>query len=43
VSAIGQVAKVAKVAIHYMYGATHYNLITTFSQQFFFNYYATPL
>jgi hypothetical protein len=40
---IKQVTKVARVAIHRIYNATHYNSITTLSQQFFFNYYATPL
>jgi putative flippase GtrA len=40
VNVIGQVAR---VAIHYIYDATHYNSITTLSQQLLFNYYATPL
>jgi len=40
VSAIGQVAR---VATHRIYGATHYNSITTLLQQLLFNYYATPL
>ncbi len=34
--AIGQVAKVARIA-------THYNSIITLLQQLLFNYYATPL
>jgi hypothetical protein len=28
-SVIGQVARVVRVAIHYIYGATHYNFVTT--------------
>ncbi len=40
---IGQVARVAKVTTHHIYDAIHYNSITTLSQQFIFNYYATPL
>jgi hypothetical protein len=36
VNAIGQVAK---VAIHRIYGAIHYNFVATT----FFNYYAIPL
>ncbi len=32
-SAIKQVAKIAKVAIHHIYDTTHYNSITTLSQQ----------
>jgi hypothetical protein len=43
VSAIEQVAKVAKVVTHHICDATHYNSITTLSQQLLFNYYATPL
>ncbi len=50
VNAIGQVARVARVAIHciygathHIYGATHYNSITTLLQQLLFNYYATPI
>jgi len=42
-SVIGQVAKVARVITHYIYNATHYNLITTLWQQLIFNYYAIPL
>jgi hypothetical protein len=40
---VSVIQQVARVAIHYIYSATHYNLITTLSQQFIFNYYATPL
>jgi hypothetical protein len=39
-SAIGQVAR---VVIHCIYSATHYNSITILLQQLFSNYYATPL
>jgi hypothetical protein len=35
--------QVAWVAIHQIYGATHYNSITIQSKQLIFNYYATPL
>jgi hypothetical protein len=37
------IEQVAKVAAHYIYYATHYNLITTLSQQLIFNYYPAPL
>jgi hypothetical protein len=43
VSVIRQVARVARIIIHCIYGATHYNSNATLSQQLFFNYYATPL
>jgi len=43
VSVIGQIAKVARIATCRIYGATHYNSITTLSQQLIFNYYAIPL
>jgi hypothetical protein len=42
VNVIGQVARVARVTIRSIYGAIHYNSITTLSQQLLFNY-ATPL
>ncbi len=42
-SAIGQVARATRVTTHCIYGAIHYNLITTLLQQFLFNFYATPL
>jgi hypothetical protein len=41
-SAIKQVARVVRIAIHHIYGAIHYNSITILSQ-LFSNYYATPL
>jgi hypothetical protein len=43
VSVIGQVAKVARIATCCIYGATHYNSITTLLQQLVLNYYETPL
>jgi hypothetical protein len=46
ISVIRQVAKVTRIAIHCIYGATHYNSlqpIATLLQQRLFNYYATPL
>jgi hypothetical protein len=36
------IEQVARVATHHIYGAIHYNSITTLSQQLFFNYYVTP-
>jgi hypothetical protein len=42
-NAIGQVARVARIATYRIYNATHYNSITTFSQQLIFKYYAAPL
>jgi hypothetical protein len=43
VSVIEKITRVAKVATHCIYATTHYNSITTLSQQLLFNYYATPL
>jgi hypothetical protein len=43
VDAMKQIAWVAKVVIHYIYNATHYNSITILLKQFIFNYYVSPL
>jgi len=40
---VNVIEQVARIATHCIYNATHYNLITTLSQQLFSNYYATPL
>jgi hypothetical protein len=40
---VSVIRQVARVATHYIYGAIHYNSITSLLQQLFFNYYAIPL
>jgi hypothetical protein len=40
---VSVIRQVAKVATHHIYGATHYNLIITLSQQLLVNCHGTPL